>query len=74
MWVIEADSTLIIIADTTFVGGAPHLGHVLQVDTSRFEVFLGELLVLFNYFLQLQPCFTNFNQIARIQGINLSRR
>lgn len=66
MRIIEADPTLIIIADATFIWGALYLCHVLYVDTSRFEVFFCELLLLFDYFLQFQSCLPDFDQISNI--------
>ena len=66
MWIIEADPTLIIIADATFIWGALYLCHVLYVDTSRFEVFFCELLLLFDYLLQFQSCLPDFNQTSNI--------
>lgn len=52
MWIIEADSTLIIIADATFIWGALDLSDVLHVYTSGFNFFLCELFLFFNYFFQ----------------------
>jgi len=66
MRIIEANPTLIIIADATFIWCALYICHVLYVDTSWFEVFFCELLLLFDYLLQFQSCLSDFNQASNI--------
>lgn len=72
--VVEADPALVVVAEVTFVGDALHLQQVLLVDAARFEVLLGELLLLLDYLLQLEPGLPDFDQIPHIQGIHLPRR